>query len=98
MAKAAAERLFLSRRILKCVTKIKSNNIGIDAHASLHEQIGWVISLIYHHSCEHKGYVTKYVNKDSSTNFLLIFVAVCERKYFAKVSVTIGLCQRKIAH
>ena len=28
MAKAAVERLCLSRRILKCLTKIKSNNIG----------------------------------------------------------------------
>ena len=43
MAKAAAERLFLSRRFLKCLTKIESNNIGIDTHASLHEQICWVI-------------------------------------------------------
>ena len=43
MAKAAAERLFLTRRNqkcgLKCLTKIKSNNIGIDTHASLQEQI-----------------------------------------------------------
>ena len=39
MAKAAAEGLFLSRRILKCLTKIKSNNLGIDTHASL----CWVI-------------------------------------------------------
>ena len=43
MAKAAAELLFLTRRILKCglkcLTKINSNNIGIDTHASLHEQI-----------------------------------------------------------
>ena len=30
MAEAAAERLFLSRRILKCLTNIKFNNIGID--------------------------------------------------------------------
>ena len=46
MAKAAAERLFMTRRILKCGlkcwTKIKSNNIGIDTHASLHEQIFFV--------------------------------------------------------
>ena len=42
-----------------------------------------------------KSYVTKYVNRVSSTNFL--FVAVCERKYFAKVSVAIDLCQRKFA-
>ena len=43
MAKAPAERLFLTQRNqkcgLKCLTKIKSNNIGIDTHASLHEQI-----------------------------------------------------------
>ena len=43
MAKAAAERLFLTRRIpkcgLKCLTKIKSNNNGIDTQTSLHEQI-----------------------------------------------------------
>ena len=32
MAKAAAKRLFLSRRILKYLTKIKSNNIGIDTN------------------------------------------------------------------
>ena len=55
-----------------------------------------LFSLIYHHSCEHysKDYVTKYVNKDSSFK---LFVAVCERKDFAKVSVTLDLCQRKIA-
>ena len=38
MAKAAAERLFLTRRIpkcgLKCLTKIKSNNNGIDTQTS----------------------------------------------------------------
>ena len=43
MAKAAAERLFLTRRNqkcgLNCLTKIKSNTIGIDIHDSLHEQI-----------------------------------------------------------
>ena len=43
MAKAAAQRLFLTRRILKCglkcLTKIKSNNNGIDTHTSLYEQI-----------------------------------------------------------
>ena len=43
MTKAAAERLFLTQRNqkcgLKCLTKIKSNTIGIDTHASLHEQI-----------------------------------------------------------
>ena len=43
MAKAADWRLYLTRRNkkcgLKCLTKIKSNNIGIDTHASLHEQI-----------------------------------------------------------
>ena len=43
MAKAAAQRLFLMQRILKCglkcLTKIISNNIGIDTHASLHEPI-----------------------------------------------------------
>ena len=43
MAKAAAEGLFLTRRILKCglkcLTKIKFNNIGIDTHTSLHAQI-----------------------------------------------------------
>ena len=43
MAKAAAERLILTRRILKCglkcLTKIKSNNIGIGTHTSLHVEI-----------------------------------------------------------
>ena len=43
MAKAAPERLFLTRHILKCglkfLTKIKFNNIGIDTQTSLHEQI-----------------------------------------------------------
>ena len=43
MAKAVAKHFFLSRHILKCLTEIKSNNIGIDTHASLHEQICWVI-------------------------------------------------------
>ena len=78
MAKAAAERLFLSQRILKCLTKIKSNSIGIDTHASLHEQICWVIFTDLS-SCEHynKGYVTKYVNEDSLTNFLLRVSLLC---------------------
>ena len=76
MAKAAAERLFLLRRILKCLTKIKSNNIGIDTRE--HVLLG-LFSLIYHHSCEHysKDNVTKYVNKDSSANFLLSFSLLC---------------------
>ena len=85
MDKAAAERLFLTRRILKCglkcLTKIKSNKIDIDKHTNLHDQIFFhgSFSLIYHHSCEHysKDYVTKYINKDSSTNFLLRFSLLC---------------------
>ena len=41
----------------------------------------------------------RYINKDFLTKFILTFVfVVCEHKYFIIVSVTINLCQRKIAH
>ena len=42
----------------------------------------------------------KYINKDSFFDLgsLTLFVAMCERKLFAIVSLTISLRQRKIAY
>ena len=74
---AKAERLFLSRRIIKCLTKIKLMAHTL-VNTSTYVLLGY-FSLTFHHSCEHnsKDYVTKYVNKDSSTTFLLSFSLLC---------------------
>ena len=53
----------------------------------------------YDHSCEHnsKDKLKEYINNDSLTRFLEhFFVVVCERKYFAIVSMAIGICQIKM--